>query len=392
MNIGIDATTWWNNRGFGRFTRELLGAMFRLKYEHRYYLFVDQPPESVMMGDNVEIVHVHSSRPTTTAAVADGNRSPMDMLRMYRAAAACPLDIMFFPAVYSWFPVPRGIPSMVTLHDAIAEHYPELIFNSLRSRLFWTLKIKFALRFCHRVLTVSEAAKQEIINYLAVDSSTIDVTSEAPSPLFRPRQDESQAKLTRQRVGLTGAARFILYVGGLAPHKNLEGLLEGFALATSGGALGDIHIAIVGDFEGAGFHSNYEVLSGKVQTDVRLRDRVHFTGYLPDADLAVLYNEALALAMPSFSEGFGLPAVEAMACATPVLASNRGSLPEVVGEGGLLFDPESPSQIAQTVTRIATDHELRNELSRNALARAGEFTWPKAAETTLVYLERMRRG
>ena len=104
---------------------------------------MDQPLEELLGYANVTVIQAASSRPTTEAAVADSSRSPLDMYRLYKAVAQCPLDIMFFPAVYSWYPVPRKIPTMVTLHDAIAEHYPKLIFPGWRSRLFWTIKMKW---------------------------------------------------------------------------------------------------------------------------------------------------------------------------------------------------------------------------------------------------------
>lgn len=136
MEIGIDATCWWNNRGFGRFTRELLSALFQLDTPHHFILFVDQPLQELSAFSNVSVVQVPSSRPTTEAAVADSRRSIVDMIRMYRAVANTTLDIMFFPAVYSWYPVPRRLPTMVTVHDAIAEHYPKLIFPRWRNRFF----------------------------------------------------------------------------------------------------------------------------------------------------------------------------------------------------------------------------------------------------------------
>jgi len=136
VKIGIDATCWWNNRGFGRYTREMLTALFQLDTQHHFTLFIDQPIEDLSRFANVEIIEVGSSRPTTEAAVADSSRSVLDMFRLYRAVASTRLDLMYFPAVYSWFPVPNRLPMMLTVMDAIAEHYPKLIFSSWRSRFF----------------------------------------------------------------------------------------------------------------------------------------------------------------------------------------------------------------------------------------------------------------
>jgi len=392
VNIGIDATCWWNNRGFGRFTREILTALFALDSDHKFFLFVDQPLEELAAFTNVTVIQAASSRPTTEAAIADSNRSPFDMYRLYRAVAHSPVDIMFFPAVYSWYPVPRKLPSMVTLHDAIAEHYPKLIFPGWRSRLFWGIKIRCAIRNSRRILTVSNAAKQEIIEYIGANPDSIDIASEAPHPQFRRTDDEARQNAARQRANVPVNAPVIVFVGGLAPHKNLHGLLDGFERAIGERHLEGVHLALVGDFKGGGFFSNYDSLCNRVHANQELRNRVHFSGYVSDPDLVALYSSALAVAMPSYSEGFGLPAIEAMACAVPVLASDRGALPEVVGDAGLYFDPFDVESISAAIIEMVENHGLRAQLSANALARASCFTWQRAAKLALMHLENMSRG
>ncbi len=392
MNIGIDATCWWNNRGFGRFTRELLTALFQLDTDHHFYLFIDQPLHELSSLGNVSIVQVESSRPTTEAAVADSRRSVFDVYKLYSAVASTSLDIMFFPAVYSWYPVPGRLPTMVTIHDAIAEHFPKLIFPKWKNRFFWSLKVKLALWRSERILTVSHAAKAEIIEYMGANPTRIDVASAAPSPQFKQTRDGALMSAARQRASLPAAAPIIIYVGGLSPHKNLDGLLDGFEKAIVDGRIADLHLALIGDFKGAGFLSNYDDLNTRVMASPTLRTRVHFSGYVSDQDLVALYSCALAAAMPSFSEGFGLPAIEAMACSAPVLASDRGSLPEVIGDAGIYFDPFDTEAIAAAIVEIVENAELRRRLSSNALARAREFTWERAARLTLKHLESMHRS
>ena len=146
LMIGVDATTWWNQRGFGRFTRGQLGAMLEEQRDHRLVLFVDREPAEEMIRPKVEIVRVPTSARVTDSAVADGNRSIPDVLAFSRAASSRPLDIFWFPAVYSWFPMRRGIPSIVTFHDAIAEHFTDLVLPRLRGRLLWNLKVWLAKR------------------------------------------------------------------------------------------------------------------------------------------------------------------------------------------------------------------------------------------------------
>lgn len=391
MNIGIDATCWWNNRGFGRFTRELLSEIFRLDTDHKFCLFTDQPIPALEGVDNVELTLVRTKRVTTQAAVADGYRSPLDMLRMGRSVSASAVDLMFFPAVYSWFPIPPQLPTVVTVMDAIAEHYPDLIFPGFRSRLFWALKMKAALMFCDRVLTISQAARDEIVEYIGVAPEIIDISSCAPGPEFNRLTDTRRMAQARNNAGLVGEEPFIVYVGGMAPHKNLHGLLDGFEIACARGDMREARLALVGDYAGAGFYSNYDSLLQRVYNSEVLRDRVVFTGYVSDEDLVALYSCARAAAMPSFSEGFGLPAVEAMACATPVLSSSQGSLPEVVGGGGVYFDPADAEDIARGIVRMVNDDVLWQQLSEKSLGRAREYTWARAAELAMDSLERVMR-
>lgn len=388
MRIGIDATCWWSRRGFGRFTRGLLTAMFDAPRDHRFCLFIDRAPEPEMLHPHVDIVRVNPSRPVTEAAVASGSRSPADLWAFTRAASREPMDVMFYPAVYSWFPLRPGIPVVVTLHDAIAEHFPEMIFPGRKGRMMWNLKMRLARWQATRIMTVSQAAKQEIVEHLGIRANRIDVVSEAADPRFHFIADPGVRAAARNRARLPAQGRFIIYVGGLAPHKNILGLVNGFADALAKGGLEDLHLALVGDPKGDGFHSNYEQICTMTASNPLLQGRVHFTGYVSDEDLVALYSDALAATMPSFSEGFGLPAVEAMACGTPVLASRAASLPEVVGDAGIYFDPHQPAQIAVAIHRIATEPETLTLLQQKARERSAQFTWDNAAQLALEHIER----
>jgi len=171
-------------------------------------------------------------------------------------------------------------------------------------------------------------------------------------------------------------------------------LVKAYALALDGEEEGmhDVHLAFVGDPEGAGFHSDLAAVKDAVDNDHRLTDRVHFTGFLPDEDLALLYSDALAVAMPSLSEGFGLPAVEAISCGTPVIAARGGAVAEVVGPAGLFFDPLDTTEIAATIRRVASDPELLAKLRAACPGQAARFSWSRTASATLDVLERQAGG
>jgi glycosyltransferase involved in cell wall biosynthesis len=382
LTIGVDATTWWNQRGFGRFTRGQLGAMLAEPRGHRFVLFVDREPAPEMIAPHVEVARVKTSATVTEAAVADGNRSIPDVLAFSRAASSRPLDIFWFPAVYSWFPLRPGIPSIVTFHDAIAEHFTDLVMPSLRGRLLWNLKVWLAKRSARHIATVSNAAREEIVRYLHIRPEKISVILEAADARFAPVADAAERRAAREALRLPLDRRLILYVGGLAPHKNLTGLIEGFAKAGPS----DVDLVLAGDPKGDGFHSNVQDLHAVVQAR-GLAERVHFPGFVADEILPALYSDALVVAMPAFSEGFGLPAAEAIACGTPVIATRGGAVAEVVGPAGLFFDPHDNDDIAKAISEVATNVSVLDRLKAECLPRSAELSWAASGAHMLDLLE-----
>jgi len=350
VKIGIDACCWSNRRGFGRYTRELVTHILDAGSGHEFILFVDrQTAEACPMPTNTQLVTVDARVQPTAAAAADSARSPGDLLRFRRAVACNRPELFFFPAVYSFFPVPRRLPTIVTLHDAIAENHASLIFPNRKARWFWGMKMWLALRQATRILTVSECAKRQIIETFRLPDDRLRVILEGHGPEFRVL-DEFDARATLKRYHLPDDVPLVLYVGGISPHKNLDGLLRSLDLLRRRGCVA-WHVVIVGDYEHDSFHGCYPELCA-LRRELRLDNLVTFTGFVPNEDLVQLYNAATLLVLPSFSEGFGLPVVEAMACGLPVAASDRGSLPEVIGSAGVLFDPSDPDSIAAAIERL----------------------------------------
>jgi alpha-1,3-rhamnosyl/mannosyltransferase len=227
-------------------------------------------------------------------------------------------------------------------------------------------------------MTVSQSSAADLENILRFPRDRIDVVTEAADPVFRVLDDPAVASAERAERGIPADATLLVHVGGMNLHKNVLGLLR--AMPAIVAAHPDVHLALVGDTSGRGFWDDVGALERFVADHPPLSAHVHFTGYINDASLCALLNGAYALAFPSLWEGFGLPAVEAMSCGVPVLASRRGSLPEVVGDAGLYFDPEDPAAIAATALRLLADPALRERLSGLAVARATRYSWDRAAE------------
>jgi glycosyltransferase involved in cell wall biosynthesis len=390
MRIGIDASCWRNNRGFGRFTRELLSAIFAQPRGHQFIVFSDDPEIPDLTRSSVEHVRIEVGRKVIDAAVDSDRRSVGDVLAFTKAAGRKKLDLLFYPAVYSWFPPPLGVPSVVVFHDAIAEHFPDLVFPQRRERTMWNLKCWLAKKTCKRVLTVSQTAKREIVDYLHIPAKKIDVICEGADGVFCKIGAPDQLRAVRDKYGVPRASRMICYVGGFAPHKNLFRLLDAVEIALSEDGCGDLQLVMVGDPGGGGYLSIYKDLQARVGASETLRGHVRFTGYVSDEDLAALFSDSLALALPSLSEGFGLPALEAMACGAPVLAARDGAVMEVAGAAGLAFDPLDAGDMANAIKALATDQSMEQQLRAHAIPETARNTWPRAAELTLDCFESLK--
>jgi glycosyltransferase involved in cell wall biosynthesis len=380
MRIAVDATCLWNRRGFGRFAVQLLGALLHSEPRHQYVLLVDREPQPGDLPEGCEVVNARPQRKVTESAVAGDHRTVGDMLRFTRVAGKVGADLFFFPAVYSYFPVPRGSRSVVCFHDTIAESFPELVFPNWANRLAWRAKVRLALWQCTRLMTVSEASRQALVEHFRVPSERIDVITEAADPRFHGSSDPDRVQQALERVGIPPERPYLLYVGGISPHKNLATLLQAMPAVLTRER---VTLVMVGDLNADGFLDDAEPLRRQIAADPRLQESCLFTGYVSDDDLVDLYRGAYALVLPSLLEGFGLPAVEAMASGIPVLASNTGSLPEVIGSAGLLFDPRDSESMAKALLQLLGDAQLRDRLSVLAREQAGKFSWQRGAELAL---------
>jgi alpha-1,3-rhamnosyl/mannosyltransferase len=377
VHVGVDATSWANERGFGRFTRSLVSALAARDAGFRYTLLFDRPPRTDL-PKNAAVLSASTKATLTESAVGNSSRSPAYLWNMARLAREERFDVFFFPAVYAYFPLLARVPKVVCFHDATAERFPELVFPTPLNRLLWRTKTTLARWQATRAMTVSQSSAKDLEAILGLEPSRIDVVTEAPANAFRVIDGALPAAAIRARHGIPAEGPLLLHVGGLNRHKNVLGLLR--AMTTIVAQHSGVRLAIVGDTSGRGFWDNLAELESFVAQHPPLAEHVRFTGYIDDAALAQLLNIAYALVFPSLWEGFGLPAVEAMACGLPVLASRRGSLPEIVGEAGLYFEPEDPAAIAASVLSLLRDPGRRERLAANARLRAREFTWERAAE------------
>ncbi|WP_376791892.1 glycosyltransferase family 4 protein [Thermoflexus sp.] len=263
-------------------------------------------------------------------------------------------------------PLALRLPVVVTVYDLSFVRYPQAFRAGNRAylRLFTRLTCQRAAG----ILTISQAAREDLIRLWGLPPERVAVAYPGVDPRFRPRPLEEVAAF-RARYGLPDP--FILYVGTLEPRKNLEVLLEAVARLTP-----PVPLILVG---GKGWKPAFLPRLWDLEREGRAR----WIGFVPDAELPLWYNAATLFAYPSRYEGFGMPPLEAMACGTPVIAARASSLPEVVGEAGLLIDPGDVEGWVEGIRSLVRDAELRETLRGRGLARARRFTWEATAEATV---------
>jgi glycosyltransferase involved in cell wall biosynthesis len=334
-----------------------------------------------LVAPNVRRVVVNQSRSPTEAAAADGYRSPSDMLRLTRAVWRERLDVFFSPSVYTYFPLPPFLRAVVTVHDAIAERFPELTLPSPRARMMWKLKVGLAVHQAKLVLTVSDFASRDLTRFLGIAERRIRVAVEAPAPSFKPEHDPARLAAITSRLGLPPGARWFIYVGGFNPHKNIDVIVRAHAKAIAG-MKDPAYLLLVGTIDSDVFHGSQAQIR-KAISEAGTEAHVKWTGFVGDDDLTFLHSAAVALVLPSACEGFGLPAVEAAACGAPLIATNESPLPELLQGGGIFVAPGDEAALTQAMQRVLNDEPSRVAMGKRALEQANTLAWPRTARGAL---------
>ena len=379
MRIGLDFTAAaQQGGGIGRLTRNVIGALAALDRQNEYRLFVaagrgrDEEWKVGGLGD----VHYPNFKLRTLPLSDHALAVAWHRLRL-------PLFIELFTGKLDLFhspdftlpPVFRAR-TLVTVHDLSFLRVPECFPHGLRRYL--ESAVPRAVRRADHIIADSHNTRRDVVELLGAPGAKISVIHCGVEPRFRPLSGEALIAVHRK---YSLPERFILSLGTIQPRKNYARLIKAFGILNSQIANCKLHLVIAG---GKGWL--YEEILAAFERP-GLKDRVHFLGFVDDADLPALYNLAELFAFPSLYEGFGLPPLEAMACGTPVVCSETSSLPEVVGDAALMVDPLDVEGLAQSMRRVIEDGSLRASLAARGLERAAAFSWPKAAEKLLKVYE-----
>lgn len=391
MRIGIDARFYGPiGKGLGRYTQEVVDRIIeksKLSSELDLFFVIFLSPE------NFDEFHINDKRvlkvklPFRWYSVKEQLLFPF-YIKKYK------LDLIHFPH----FNIPIFCPTkfVVTIHDLILTRFPTMRATT-RNKFIYNLKnvayrmvLKRAIKKSAKIITISKFTKKDILSLFKINPEKIVLTYEGVIDLDLAKDKKFAEKQVKEKLSLTETnqnnfippSNFLLYVGSAYPHKNLERLIEAFNILEKESS--NIFLVLVGksDFF-------YERLKKDSLTlDLIKAQRIFFTGYVSDTELSALYSKALAFIFPSLYEGFGLPPLEAMSKACPVLSSNHSCLTEILEDSVLYFNPEDLNDIVSKIKIINQNESLRNDLVRKGLMQVKKYSWDDCAEKTLkVYLD-----
>lgn len=384
MHVGINAhllsfSGSYRQAGLSRYIDELL---FRLPYtapDLRFTGYIGNEPLPLEATERMpgNLTMAPSRFPTQRAPV----RIAWEQTVLPLAASRHRLNLLHCPVNVR--PLVAPCPTIVTIHDLIFLRSPQSFHPAKRAYL--STMTGWSARHAAHVIAVSESTRRDVIELLRVSPKRVTTVHNGVGEQFRPVGEAARENF-RQEQGIGG--RVVLYVGTLEPRKNLPMLIKAFGRLAEDEAFGDVRLYIGGS---KGWYYE-EIFATAKSLGLAESVKVVFLGRVPDEQLPLWYNVATLVAYPSLYEGFGLPALEAMSCGTPVLASDASALPEVVGDGGLLLDPQAEDDWLEGMRIALSDDELRRKLSIRALEQAAKFSWTRSAEETVaVYREVLAR-
>ncbi|MGH4138456.1 glycosyltransferase family 4 protein [Clostridium sp.] len=367
MRIAIDARgiNFYSGTGIGTYTENVLKNLINIDIINNYHVF--------WSGDNYETIKRENCKIVMTSKkhqrFFEDYYFPANILKEK-------IDIYHMPQNGIGFSEEISCKKIITIHDLIPYVMPETVGKGYL--LKFLKEMPLIIGGCDGIITVSEFSKRDILKFFPIDESKIFVTPLAADKKYAPLDKTLCKDFLKDMYNLTDP--FILYLGGFSERKNVSSVLTAFSRVYK-----DLekkyNLVIVGGYK----DSSQKLL--KLTHELGLDSHVIFTGFVPEEHLPIFYNSCDTFIYPSFYEGFGLPPLEAMNCGTPVIASNLTSIPEVVGDGGILINPYDISEISSAIGNLLSNEKLRSELSSKGLKRASEYSWQNTALNTLKVYE-----
>ncbi|OOM12032.1 glycosyltransferase family 4 protein [Clostridium saccharobutylicum] len=364
MKIGIDgrAAKWYRGTGIGTYTHELIRSLNSTDCNNDYLIFMPQCDSLSNLKDNFKVQPVES--------ISSNNF--WDNVKVPNILNNANIELYHVPQNGVGLSDNISCKKVITLHDIIPLRMPETVSD--RYLRIFNNELPKILDNCDGIITVSQFSKNDISREFNFPLKNIYVTPLAAEDIYKPLSKCQSKALITKKYGIE--EDFILYVGGFSPRKNILGLIEAYSKLSN--KLKETFKLVITGRKGPSY---YKYKSRAEELNVS--KNVIFTDFVPLEDMPLFYNATEVLVYPSFYEGFGLPPVEAMACGTPVIASNTTSLPEVCYESALLIDPYDIDLLAYDIERVLSNSLLKLTMVKKSLTRSNEFSWNKTAINTI---------
>lgn len=357
MKIAIDVqTTLGQPTGFGFYVSNLVENLNKIDGENEYIL----------------------SKPDSETDFSTPQRFIWDQFTFPKTAKQHSADLIHQPCFSA--PLMFKGPVVVTIHDIISILFPQNI--PFASRMFYSKWMPFSYAKAKKIISISQSTKRDIVRVLKISPEKITVIHNGFDAKLQKKLSAQKIDEVRGKYGLP--QDYLLHIGTLEPRKNLDFLIDVFFEAIKDAKNRNLSLVITGK---KGWY--YEGLFEKV-AELKLQEKVIFTGYIDESDKGALYQGAKIFTFPSLYEGFGLPPLEAMASGTPVISSNTSSMPEVIGEAGILISPKQKSAWVEAIGRVNSDEKLLNEMKKKNEEQVRKFDWAVTAKQTIdVYEQAM---
>ncbi len=360
MKIAIDIREALSQKtGKGYYTYNIVREILKIDKTNQYILYTNSPGNPYSFFKNVEI------RMTPEPGWKWHYRTLQDIKKEKP-------DLFFSPTSYI-IPAlaPKSLSVIITVHDLVAFFYP--LTHSTKAVIVERLALPLAIKKARHIFTVSENTQKDIIKRFHCRKNKIQVVPCGLSPFYTNPVSPLELEKVGEKFLLP--KNFILAVGTLEPRKNLNTLIKSFVIVKR--KLPGFKLVIIGK---QGW--NYKSIEKNIQ-HLKLKDDILFLGYLEESDLQKVYKLATVFVFPSLYEGFGIPPLEAMACGCPVVSSNTSSMPEVIGDAGILIDPKNAFKLANALIDLIENDQVRNMFIERGRERIKKFNWEESAHTVL---------
>lgn len=365
MKIGIDARAakWYRGTGIGTYTYQLINSLNKIDFINKYLLFTAENYNSqIDFKDNFFL-----------SPIKESNSSNFwDEVNIPNILNGKDIDIYHVPQNGVGLPIEKKCPFIITLHDTIPIHMPETVGD--RYLEIFTTKMKSIVDNSDGIITVSEFSKDDISKDFNYPKEKIFVTYLASENIYKPIDKTIASSILKKQYSLSN--NYILYVGGFSPRKNILGLIKAYSKLPKD--IRESHNLVIAGNKG----KSYELYK-KCAEEYNVDNHVIFPGFISMEYMPYLYNAASLFVYPSFYEGFGLPPIEAMACGVPVIASNATSIPEIVEDAAVLFNPNDIDELSNKLYEVLMDENIKQELIHKGFIKNNSLSWEKTALDTL---------